>query len=119
MKIILLISKNSQKTDSIAKYNPLNLDLVVVRNKKYAKHHLEEYIPDYIIVNNPLKNLYKKTEYSIKNPITTIFLCNLKKYCQEPNPDFIFTKNSNLKNNIREIIAAIQGNKLNYRFSGL
>ena len=65
-----------------------------------------------IIVNNPLKNLYEITNYSVKNPRTTIFLCNLNKYIKQSNPNFVFNQNSNLKKNIREIITAIITNKL-------
>ncbi len=111
MKIILLISKNSEKTNRTSKYKTQNLDLVVVGKEKYIKHYLEEYIPGCIIVNNPLKILYEITNYSVKNPRTTIFLCNLNKYIKQSNPNFVFNQNSNLKKNIIEIITAIITNK--------
>jgi len=112
LKIILLIAENSEKTNRTSKYKTQNLDLVVVGKEKYIKHYLEEYIPGCIIVNNPLKNLYEITNYSVKNPRTTIFLCNLNKYIKQSNPGFVFNQNSNLKKNIREIITAIITNKL-------
>ena len=80
MKIILLITENSEKTGSITKYKPQKLDLVVIRSEKYVKHYLEEYLPDYVIVNIPLKNLDDLNEYAFKNPHSIIFFSNLKKY---------------------------------------
>jgi cellulose biosynthesis protein BcsQ len=107
LKIILLITENSEITDNITKYKPQNLDLVVIRKEKYVKHYLEEYLPDYVIVNVPLKNLNALNEYTLKNPQSTIFLSNFEKYDEETNPNFIFPENINLNKDIKEIIEAI------------
>ena len=107
MKIILLITENSEIIGNIARYKPQNLDLVVIKKEKYVKHYLEEYLPDYIIVDIPLKNLDDANEYASKNPHSTIFFSNFKKYNEEKHPNFIFTENINLKKDIKEIIEAI------------
>ncbi|MHB1275433.1 MAG: AAA family ATPase [Candidatus Humimicrobiaceae bacterium] len=107
MKIILLITENSEITDNITKYKPQNLDLVVIRKEKYVKHYLGEYLPDYVIVNIPLKNLKDLNEYTLKNPQSTIFFSNFEKCDEEIHPNFIFTENINLKKDIKEIIEAI------------
>ena len=107
MKIILLITENSEIIGNIARYKPKNLDLVVIRKEKYVNHYLEEYLPDYIIVDIPLKNLDDANEYASKNPQSTIFFSNFKKYSEEKHPNFIFTENINLKKDVKEIIEAI------------
>ena len=107
MKIILLITKNSEITENITKYKPQNLDLVIIRNEKYAKHYLEEYLPDYVIVDVPLKNLNELNEYALKNTHSTIFFNGLKRSKEHMPPNFIFTENSILKKDIKEIIEAI------------
>jgi cellulose biosynthesis protein BcsQ len=107
LKIILLITENSEIIGNISRYKPQNLDLVVIRKEKYIKHYLEEYLPEYVIIDIPLDNLDDANEYTFKNPHTTIFFSNVKKYDQEKQPNFIFTENNNLKKDIKEIIEAI------------
>ncbi|MEI7616952.1 MAG: ParA family protein [Actinomycetota bacterium] len=107
MKIILLITENSQINDNIAGYKPQNLDLVVIRREKYLRHYLEEYLPDYVVVDIPLINLESIKEFAFKNPDSIIFFSNFKKYNEKNHPNFIFTENSNLKKDIKEIIEAI------------
>jgi len=107
LKIILLITENSEITENITRYKPQNLDLVVIRNEKYIKHYLEEYLPDYVIVSIPLKNLNDLNEYAFKNTHSTIFFSNLEQYNEKILPNFIFTEKINLKKDIKEIIEAI------------
>ena len=83
MKIILLITENSEIIGNIARYKPQNLDLVVIRKEKYIKHYLEEYLPEYVIIDIPLNNLDDVNEHAFKNPHTTIFFSNLKKYIRK------------------------------------
>lgn len=107
MKIILLITENNQINDNIAAYKPQNLDLVVIRREKYLRHYLEEYLPDYVVVDVPLTNLEIIEDFAFKNPETTIFFSNFKKYNEKNHPNFIFTENINLRKDIKEIIEAI------------
>ena len=107
MKIILLITENSEITENITKYKPQNLDLVVIRNEKYTKHYLEEYLPDYVIVNIPLQNLNDLSQYALKNTHSTIFFSNMEQYSEGKPPNFIFTKKISQKKDLREIIEAI------------
>jgi MinD-like ATPase involved in chromosome partitioning or flagellar assembly len=107
LKIILLITENSEITDNIAKYKPNNLDLVVIRKEEFLRHYLEEYLPDYIIVNIPLKDFKYLNEYIFKNPRSTIFLTSSDKKSEKIYPNFIFTENVSLKKDIKEIISAI------------
>ena len=107
MKIILLISKNREITDSITKYKPQNIDLVVIKNEQYLRYYLEEYLPDFVIIDVDLENNEVLDEYSNKNPNANIIFNNknLKKY------NFTIPKYINLniqsENNIFEIINII------------
>ncbi|MCL4386469.1 MAG: AAA family ATPase [Cyanobacteria bacterium] len=74
MKIILLISNNKEITDNIANLKPENLDLVVIKTEEYLSCYLEEYMPEFVIINIPLKEIDILKHYSSANPKATIFL---------------------------------------------
>ncbi|MCL5772099.1 MAG: AAA family ATPase [Actinobacteria bacterium] len=106
MKIILLISENREITDNITKYKPENLDLVIIKKEKYLRHYLEEYLPDYVIVDINLDNNDILNSYIDINPKATVILINYKE-SYNSNPKFITLNKINNKNNIREIINII------------
>jgi len=107
LKIILLISENREITDNITKYKPKNLDLVVIKTEKYLRHYLEEYLPEYVIVNIFLENHFILNEYAENNPKSTIFFSSLEKPEKIINKNFIFIKDIKSKENIKDIIDVI------------
>ncbi len=107
MKIILLISNNKEITDNISDFKPENLDFIVVKAEQYLSGYLEEYLPEYIIIDIPVKNSDLLKEYKKKNPAAAIFL-NYPEYPHETkNPGFIYIDKLKNKNDIKNIINII------------
>ncbi|MCE5330457.1 AAA family ATPase, partial [bacterium] len=107
MKIILLISNNKEITDNISEFKPENLDFIVVKAEQYLSNYLEEYLPEYVIVNIPVKNTDLLNEYKKKNQTATIFLNNSGCLQENKNPKFIYIKELKNKNDVKNIVNII------------
>jgi len=73
-------------------------------------HYLEEYLPEYIIVNIPVENIEILNEYVKKNPAATVFISNFIHLQKTKNPKFIHInelKNINDVKNVADIISKI------------
>ncbi|GAH27178.1 unnamed protein product, partial [marine sediment metagenome] len=59
MEIILVIIKDKELINNIPRVKLQNHNIVVLSNINYIKHHIEEYMPKYVILSAKFKN-YKE-----------------------------------------------------------
>jgi len=63
MGIILYIGKNKDITDNIAEMTLKNHEVAILNCNYYYKHHIEEYMPDYIILSADIDNYSEISKY--------------------------------------------------------
>ena len=63
MGIILYIGKNKEITDSITEITLKNYEVAILNCNYYYKHHIEEYMPDYIILSADIDNYSEISKY--------------------------------------------------------
>ena len=63
MGIILYIGKNKETTDNINEITLKNHEVAILNCNYYYKHHIEEYMPDYIILSADIDNYSEISKY--------------------------------------------------------
>ncbi len=63
MEIILLIQKNNEINNNIAKIKLKNHKIAVLTDIKHYKHYLEEYMPKYVVLSENISNFDEISNY--------------------------------------------------------
>lgn len=74
MKILLIVSKNIKITDNISNFKLKTLDIIVLKSYEYLLYYIEEYMPDYAILDCEIEDVNWLEEFLVKNPKTRLFL---------------------------------------------
>ena len=79
MEIILVIIKDKELINNIPGIKLQNHNIVVLSNINYIKHHIEEYMPKYVILSAKFKNYKEIAEYINRYITSELFITDLEK----------------------------------------
>ncbi len=107
MKILLIVSKNTKITDNISNFRLKNLDIIVLKSHKYLSYYLEEYIPDYAILDCEIKNVNWLENFLAKNPKIRLFLTSEVNFSKKNYSNIIYVNKLDNIDDIAKIINII------------
>jgi len=79
MEIILIIIKNKELINNITRIKLQNHNILVLTNINYIKHHIEEYMPKYVILSAKFKKYKEIAEYINRYTTSELFITDLEK----------------------------------------
>ncbi len=106
--IVLLNTQDPEIKKHISKLNFPDLHIVNVVNENYLKHYIEEYLPDYVIVSNQIKNIDKVTEFIINMTSSRLIVTEDKKdLTAKKNPGCIYINSLDSEEELQKIFSII------------